>query len=157
MVGARCVLATAAVRCGDSSACVSAPLKVTRSAAIITSAAPVGIRVGGWAAPAGEIRTWLTTAPPFCASPVMSSVDTKAPSRWAAVPSSWATVTTPVPPMPATTTLAVTRFGIGVGSRLFRASAIRASGVSRLGSAPVTVTNAGQNPPKQDRSLLQAL
>ncbi len=44
--------------------------------------------------------TCETTAPPFCAVPVWSSVATDNPSIHAAVASSALTVTTPVPPIP---------------------------------------------------------
>ena len=50
----------------------------------------------------GARRTWLITAPFFCASPVKSSTVQPLPSRCAAMPSSAPTVTTPVPPMPVT-------------------------------------------------------
>ena len=48
------------------------------------------------------MRTCETTAPFFCARPVMSSTLQPLPSRCAAMPSSAPIVTTPVPPMPVT-------------------------------------------------------
>ena len=46
------------------------------------------------------IRTWLNTAPPFCASPVMSTAEAARPSTCAAMARIEAVVVTPVPPMP---------------------------------------------------------
>ena len=46
------------------------------------------------------MRTWVVTAPPFCARPVWSSTLAPLPSRCAAMPISAPMVTTPVPPMP---------------------------------------------------------
>ena len=50
----------------------------------------------------GARRTWLITAPFFCARPVKSSTVQPLPSRCAAMPISAPTVMTPVPPMPVT-------------------------------------------------------
>ena len=52
-----------------------------------------------------DSRTWLITAPPFCASPDMSRIMLALPSICAAMPSSAPMVKTPVPPTPPTATL----------------------------------------------------
>jgi hypothetical protein len=52
---------------------------------------------------AGASFRWLTTAPPFWASPTMSRATTPLPSRCAAMPRIAAMVMTPVPPTPVTT------------------------------------------------------
>lgn len=49
------------------------------------------------------MRTWLNTAPPFWARPVMSTTEAARPSTWAAMARIEATVVTPVPPTPVKT------------------------------------------------------
>ena len=106
-----------------------------------------------------EIFTSETTAPPFCASPVMSRVRECLPSITAAVASTADTVTTPVPPMP------VIRMekpapppsyfsGVGVGRAAASSEAARAAGTFFF-SPGVTVTNDGQSPDRQEKSRLQ--
>ena len=51
------------------------------------------------------IRRSLTTGPAFCDRPVWSSPRTWNPASIAAVPSTWLTVTTPVPPIPVSRTV----------------------------------------------------
>ena len=119
-----------------------------------TSALAWATRVGACGASASDTRTWLTTAPPFWARPVASSVETNLPSKCAAVPSSCETVTTPVPPTPAMRTFAASGPS-GKGKRARRASKFLAG--ARLGRAPRKVTIAGQNPARQEMSLLQAV
>ncbi len=75
---------------------------VAMSQASSRSAAPAAMRGACTASGEAAILTWLSTAPPFWASPVMSSTLVPLPSRWAAMPSSAPMVTTPVPPMPVT-------------------------------------------------------
>ena len=60
------------------------------------------MRVAWSSSGTSAMRTCDTTAPFFCASPVMSSTLQPLPSRCAAMPSSAPIVTTPVPPMPVT-------------------------------------------------------
>ena len=81
---------------------VSAPAVTTASQPSTRSAAPLAIRVVVMSPGRAAIRTWLTTAPPFCASPVWSSTEHPFDSRWAAIPSSAPMVMTPVPPTPVT-------------------------------------------------------
>ena len=63
-------------------------------------------------------RRSLTTGPAFCDSPVWSSPRTTQPSSIAAVPSTWLTVITPVPPMPDSRTvkLSVGTTAVGAGN-----------------------------------------
>ena len=75
---------------------------VAMSQASSRSVAPEAMRGACRASGEAPILTWLSTAPPFWASPIMSSVVAPLPSRWAAMPSSAPIVTTPVPPMPVT-------------------------------------------------------
>ena len=80
----------------------------------------------------GASRTWLVTAPFFCARPVKSSTLQPLPSRCAAMPSSAPTVMTPVPPMP------VTRMPYGAasgGSRRHAAGRPRAAARGGLARA----------------------
>src|SRR5437588_10066481 len=102
------------------------------------------------------MRTCDTTAPFFCASPVMSSTLQPLPSRWAAMPSSAPMVTTPVPPMP------VTRmpYGAAVDASVGSVSAGNSPdatfcGLRRL--PPTTDTKLGQEPLTQEKSLLHEL
>ncbi len=111
-----------------------------------------------WMSPgAFASRTWVVTAPPFCASPVWSSTVAPLPSRCPAMPSSAPMVTTPVPPTPVI--------------RMFQgsASALRNAGAGRLASRsaastrrplrslpPCTVTKLGQKPSTHEKSLLHA-
>ena len=77
------------------------PAATARSAAIITSAVPSGMRTTSSAASSSAICTCATTVPFFCASPVKSSVRTALPSRCAAIARIAPEVTMPPPPMPA--------------------------------------------------------
>ena len=65
-------------------------------------APPAAMRTACRSSGFGARRTWLITAPFFCARPVKSSTVQPLPSRWAAMPISAPTVITPVPPMPVT-------------------------------------------------------
>src|SRR5438128_11572194 len=100
------------------------------------------------------MRTCVTTAPFFCARPVMSSTDTPLPSRCAAMPSSAPIVTTPVPPM------RVTRFPYGswddgaAGGGRCEKSTVSAF-LGYLSEPHSMVTKLGQRPLTQESSLLQ--
>ena len=86
------------------------------------------------------------TGPAFCDSPVWSTPCTASPSRTAAEPSTWLTVTMPVPPMPARKTSPVAgRDDVGHGRRL-RPAPDGAVGPGRAS----TVTNDGQSPARQE-------
>ena len=70
-------------------------------------------------------RMWLVTAPPFCAMPVMSSTLALLPSRCAAIARIAPTVSTPVPPMPVTSSAcgaSLTSRTAGTGSAAVRAA-----------------------------------
>src|ERR1700761_1407407 len=73
----------------------------------------------------------------------------------AAVASIWATVTTPVPPMPVIRTENRSRSTVGTGSDSDVASS--AGGVLLMPAEPpgTTVRNDGQSPSRQEKSLLQ--
>jgi len=84
--------------CADAGLCyppMDSSVKLTPVAGGYALAGPAG-------APAGASRIWLTTVPPFCASPVRSSTAADRPSRCAAIDTMAPMVMTPVPPMPAT-------------------------------------------------------
>ena len=83
-------------------ASASSPTPVSMSQASTSLASPAAMRVACSCSGVAAMRTCETTAPFFCASPVMSSTDTPLPSRCAAMPSRAPMVTTPVPPMPVT-------------------------------------------------------
>ena len=76
----------------------------TRSQPSTRSAAPTPMREAKITPGSRAIRTWLETAPFFCARPVTSSSEQPLPSRWAATARIAPTVTTPVPPIPAIST-----------------------------------------------------
>ena len=61
-------------------------------------------------------RRSLTTGPAFCDNPVWSRPRTTNPSSIAAVPSTWLTVITPVPPMPDRRTVKLSPATSGTGS-----------------------------------------
>ena len=63
-------------------------------------ALPAAMRVAWSCAGSRAMRTWLETAPFFCARPVTSSSEQPLPSRCAATARIAPTVTTPVPPIP---------------------------------------------------------
>ena len=84
---------------------VSLATATTSSAARSTSAVPVTMREQVTSSVFCDSRTWLSTAPPFCASPDMSRIMLALPSICAAMPSSAPMVSTPVPPTPATAML----------------------------------------------------
>ena len=105
------------------------------------------------------MRRCVTTAPPFCAMPVMSMTLAALPSRWAAMPRIDPTVSTPVPPMPVMSTLYASGSGGLAGGDKFSKIDASSAGVfapSPLrGPPPSTETNEGQNPSRQLKSLLQ--
>ena len=97
-----CVVETmAVVRSGSRRARLAGATPVRRSNTRKASALPSSSRAAPSVAP-GPIRRCDTTGPPFWAMPVWSTLATSNPSRLAAVESTWPTVTTPVPPIPAT-------------------------------------------------------
>jgi hypothetical protein len=104
-VGMRCVLMMPWVRPDSQSVMVSLDAATTSSAAITRSAVPVTIREQVTSAVCSESRTWLSTAPPFCARPDMSRIMLALPSICAAMPSNAPIVSTPVPPTPPTAML----------------------------------------------------
>ena len=112
------------------------------------SAAPAPIRVAKSAPGSFAIRTWLVTGPFFCARPVTSSTEQPLPSRWAAIPSSAPSVTTPDPPIPATSTFTgrEASAATGGGSEANSASAPLAPGArpALRSRAPRSVTKDGQ-------------
>ena len=101
-VGATSRLTTALVRPPPSLASASAPPAVTASQASSSRAFPAAMRTACSSSGAAAMRTWLTTAPFFWASPDWSSTVTPLSSKWAAMPRIAPMVTTPVPPMPVT-------------------------------------------------------
>ncbi len=96
---------TPKVRLDSHSEIVSFATATTSSAAITRSAVPVTMREQVTSAVCSDSRTWLNTAPPFCARPDMSRIMLALPSICAAMPSSAPMVSTPVPPTPPTATL----------------------------------------------------
>ena len=80
----------------------SLPAATTRSQPSTSLASPAATRVAWMSSGRRAMRTWLSTAPPFCARPVMSSTEAPLPSIWLAMPRSAPIVTTPVPPTPVT-------------------------------------------------------
>ena len=104
-IGIRCVLTTPWVRPDSHSVSVSFEIAITSSAAIRRSAVPVTMREQVTSCGFFDKRTWLSTAPPFCARPDMSRIMLALPSIWAAMPSSAPMVSTPVPPTPPTAML----------------------------------------------------
>ena len=74
----------------------------TMSQPRMRSAPPEVMRTVAISSGVAAIRTWLMTAPFFCARPVKSSVEQPRPSMCAAIPSSAPMVMTPVPPIPVT-------------------------------------------------------
>src|SRR5579863_1352839 len=125
---------------------------------ITRRASPVAIRVACNASGDAATCTWLSTAPPFCARPAMSSTVTPFFSRCAAMPIKPPIVTTPVPPTP------VTRIPYGLAS----AGSTGCGSVAKSGSAalspiaawgfltcaPSAVTKLGQKPFTHEKSLL---
>ena len=99
------VLMTPTVRLASQSVMVSLAAATTSSAAITRSAVPVTMREQVTSAVCSDSRTWLSTAPPFCARPDMSRIMLALPSICAAMPSSAPIVSTPVPPTPPTAML----------------------------------------------------
>src|ERR1700710_1479835 len=87
-IGIRWVLMTPWVRLDSHSVMVSLAIATTSSAAITRSAVPVTMRDDVTSAGFCDRRTWLSTAPPFCASPDMSRIMLALPSICAAMPSS---------------------------------------------------------------------
>ena len=91
------------------------------------------------------MRRCDVTGPAFCDSPVWSTPCTAKPSRTAAEPSTWLTVTMPVPPMPArNTSPAAGRSTSGTDGGSGR------SGRAVDPDAASTVTNDGQSPARQE-------
>src|SRR5215470_11983365 len=116
-----CVLITARDWPGSRRANASALALTTRSQPSSRSAPPAPSRTACSDSGEAPMRTWLTTAPPFCAMPSWSSTLTPLSSMCAAVPMMAPMVTTPVPPMPVMSTpycLSATegRTGAGMGS-----------------------------------------
>ena len=147
---------TALERSGCSLARASGPAETTRSQPSSRSASPAGIRTAWIRSWLAAIRTWLTTAPNFCASPVWFKVAQPLPSRWAAMARMELTVRTPVPPMPVTSTFqGRSRSGLSGSDSTISTSPVTST-VGFLSPAPVTVTKLGQNPSRQLKSLLQA-
>ena len=125
---------------------------VTRSQAITASARPGSMR--DWCRMDGRraMRTWLSTAPPFCARPVKSSTDTARPSRCAAMPMTAPTVSTPVPPIPVISVSWVVSIAgsRGCGRAATRPASRSSSRLAALRSLPPsTVTKLGQKPSTQ--------
>ena len=104
-VGMTWLLMMPTVRVASQSVIVSFDTATTSSAASTRSAVPVTMREQVTSAVCSESRTWLSTAPPFCARPDMSRIMLALPSIWAAMPSSAPMVSTPVPPTPPTAML----------------------------------------------------
>ena len=94
------------------------------------------------------MRTCEITAPPFWASPVMSSTVAAFASRCAAMPIRAPSVTTPVPPMPVSTMFHGSFMAMGAGSGTSSiASPAEAPGSTAMRSCPPrTLTKAGQSP-----------
>ena len=119
-VGVRSAEMTARVR-GLSFETHSSPAATMRSQPISASASPAAIRVAWSALASRAMRTCEVTAPYFWLRPVKSRLELKSPSRWAATASVWLMVTTPEPPMPATSKLKRSpisgRIGSGIGGR----------------------------------------
>ena len=99
-----CVLTMAREAPGSSRASASALALTTRSQPSSRSAPPAPRRTACKASGEAPMRTWLITAPPFCAMPSWSSTVTPLPSMCAAMPMMAPMVTTPVPPMPVIST-----------------------------------------------------
>ena len=98
------VLTTACEVPGSRRASASALALTTRSQPSSRLAPPAPSRTACSASGVAPSRTWLMTAPPFCAMPSWSSTVTPLPSICAAVPMMAPMVTTPVPPMPVIST-----------------------------------------------------
>src|SRR3546814_18048101 len=115
-----------------------------------------------WAAtgrPAAAIRRWLSTAPFFCARPVMSKAEACRPSRRAAIATSAAAVTTPVPPMPVIMILtgSTPRGAFGAGGRSEGANHAGRDGPGLRGSAPAIGRKDGQKRLAQLKRFLQTV
>ena len=95
-----CVLTTARETPGSRLASALGLALTTRSQPKSTLAPPAARRTACSASGVAPMRTWLITAPPFCAMPSWSSTVAPLPSIWAAMPMMAPMVTTPVPPMP---------------------------------------------------------
>ncbi|MNN47234.1 hypothetical protein D3C81_1616460 [compost metagenome] len=103
-VGVCAVLTTARVRPACVFEITSSLAETMASQPMTRSASPMAMRVAWRSSGFAAICTWERTAPPFCASPAMSSTVTPLFSRCAAMPSRPPIVTTPVPPTPVTST-----------------------------------------------------
>ena len=169
-VGVGDVEPTTIVRVGSATSSPAADAATSRSKATITSAWPLPRRaVAG--PPIRFSRRSPTTVPAFCDSPIWSRPRTSKPSNIAAVPSTWLTVTTPVPPIPhmRTDTSSGPTSGTGSGSSsggsgrvpspepsLPPAGCLRCNGASisrtavRNGPGSVTVINDGQSPSRHE-------
>ena len=66
---------------------------------------PVATRIALISSGLSAMRTWIWTAPPFCARPAISIIAAPLPSIWAAMARFAPMVTTPVPPTPVITML----------------------------------------------------
>ena len=153
-VGVWAVFRTATVRRRSATASVSEAAAPSRSKPRIRSAEAAPAR--SWPSIGREeMRTSETTGPPFWARPVCSRPEAWRPSRWAAICRIAETVTTPVPPTPGmrTSASAGTRgWGSGRSAGGSGDGRARCSGALAAG---VTITNEGQSPLRQVRSLLQ--
>ncbi|KAF1052822.1 MAG: hypothetical protein GAK41_00969 [Burkholderia gladioli] len=129
----------------------SALAPTTMSQASSRSACCVSMRTWFSHASRAAIRTYDSTAPPFCAKPMKSSTDALRPSRCAAMLISAPTVTTPVPPTPVTSMSygAASSRAAGSGSAATRAASAASSNAmptACFSAAPSTVTKLGQKP-----------
>ena len=104
-------------------------------------------------------RRSLTTGPAFCDSPVWSRPRTTSPSSIAAVPRTWLTVITPVPPMPESRTVKASSGTIGCGAGRPAAASPSMPGIEARAafgcSSTLTSANEGQSPSRHVRSKLQ--
>ena len=169
-VGVGDVEPTTIVRLGLATSRPAADAATSRSKATMTSAWPLPRRaVAG--PPIRLSRRSPTTVPAFCDSPIWSRPRTSKPSNIAAVPSTWFTVTTPVPPIPhmRTDTSSGPTSGTGSGSssggsgrvsppepslaaeaRTRRIGASISRTAVRNGPGSLTVMNDGQSPSRHE-------
>ena len=141
-VGTALVETTATVRSGVAVARFESAEAPSRSKPRYTSTLPAGALLADASAPR-EMRRSETTGPPFWDRPVWSSPRTSSPSIRAAMPSTWLTVTTPVPPTPIMRTPHSASLTTGSGS----GSDAGGAGASTRATLPgTTVRNDGQSP-----------
>ncbi|MPM88850.1 hypothetical protein SDC9_135954 [bioreactor metagenome] len=128
----------------------------TRSPPRMACASPVAMRAAWMSSGRSAMRRCEKTAPYFCASPVMSSVDTPLPSRWAAMPIRAPGVIVPWPPTPV-----MIRFhGVAVegsaGAGKIGQFVLSTAGLGFFSVPPSMVTKLGQKPFRHDKSWLHA-